>query len=366
MNYCFIDTNFFLGKDKNICNFWKPQFKYFTILSSYGICQLVVPEVMKIELYAHFKEKTDQIDARIREIGLPTSLIEAVDGISEASYTQLVSSFEKFLKEAKAIELSMSSLEVDATSFVNLRYKKEHPFNADKQNEYQDLFIIQSLNLFINGHPKDKLIIFTKDKGFIEYCKKLLPQERTSYYSKFEDYRPLEPQNENENKIREITQLFVNRTISRLEEYVDNALLDENVPLPSRYSMYQSQEHTVLLSNPVVESIDTFDSEIYAYVACNCCYRAQANAFNEEKSDYNWSTHRFRTMVYEDVNIYKDVEIRFIVNLIADVNEYGEIVGIDDINEIDISSDFPFEIDEKDLSTKITSVIRQEDPFWES
>lgn len=365
MNYCYLDTNIFHGKNKGIINFTNLNFKYLTVLASYNICRLIVPEVMKIELYAHFKEKIREFDNKVKEIGLPTSLIDSLGNIrnTESIYNELVCEFESFLQATHTVELPMNELNINASELVKLRYDSKAPFTPAKQNEYQDLFIIMALQKFIIGHENDKLIIISKDKGFVEYCKSMMPADRVMYYTDLSEYRPLNALTDIEKEVQILTQNYFENAYTRLQEYLENVLLDSCIDLPCPYELYALEEQFAILSNPIVKSIDIFEEEIYAYIVCDCIYQASGKGINEEQSEYNWSTHSYNTLVHQNIEVHKQTEVLFIVNLFALTDEKGTIYDIDCINDIEVSNDPFSSISVNEIKATIDSIVKQENPF---
>ena len=352
MNYIFLDTNVFYGSNARVQNYFVPPFSYLSMLSAYGFCKLILPEVSKIEEKAHIKKKVSEFTKTIKV--LPFQSIDEYRGLLNEKNLRdkFFELYEKFIESTNAILIPMNDLNIDASEMVNLRYNQAAPFSSKKDNEFQDILIVTSLVEFFKEHCQDQFIVISNDKGLKEYLKSKYDNDNISYYDTLEDYTASMLsvlQEKNSDVIQKVSD-YVSGLSESIELSIYNYLESNNLTIANSGDIIESIEDSYIKAiNPKVEMAEVVDSEIYAYVQCEISYWAKAEVFNDEKSEYDYHKHEYIRKVYDPIEINKTWNVRFMIDLFCEFDEDNRLIGITDLNDIEVTNGLDFRFFDEEI-----------------
>lgn len=351
MNYIYLDTNVFYGSNQRVQNYFVPPFSYLSMLSSYGVCELILPEVSKIEEKAHIKKKISEF---INNKSLPFQLIEEYRSLRNETHLrdQFFSLYEKFLKSMNANFIPMNRLEVDAAEMVTLRYTQEAPFTSKKDNEFQDILIATSLLSFFEQHPADHFIVVSNDIGFKKFLKSKYERDNLNFFDTLDDYtRPMLSMIQDKHKdVIKIVSDYISGLSESLELTILNCIESNDFIIwgcgDSIESIESSSVHVI---NPQVEMAEIFDGEVYAYVLCKVSYWAKADVLDDDELEYDYGKREYIKKVNYPIEINKTWNVRFVINLLCECDEGHKLTEITDCNDIEIADGLDFILENEDI-----------------
>lgn len=351
MNYIYLDTNVFYGSDEKVQNYFVPPFSYLSMLSAYGFCKVILPEVAKIEEEAHIKKKIAEF---INNKGLPFQLIDQYRGLRNEKKlrAQFFSLYEKFLKSTNSIFIPMNSINVDAAEMVSLRYTQQAPFTSKKDNEFQDILIATSLIEFFTQHPQDHFIVISNDKGFKKYLTSKYTIENLSFYDSLEDYTKsmLSILQEKHKDVIQMASNYISGLSESIELCIENYIESNALTINSCGDVIETfDESCIDAINPIVEMAEVIDGEVYAYVLCEISYWAKAEVLNEDKSEYDFSKHEYIKKVYDPIVIDKTWNVRLVIELFCECDENNNPLEITDFNDIEVADGLDFILYDEDI-----------------
>ena len=344
MNYIYLDTNVFYGSNQKVQNYFVPPFSYLSMLASYGVCELILPEVSKIEEKAHIKKKISEF---INNKGLPFQLIEEYRGLRNETKLcdQFFGLYEKFLESMNANFIPMSSIKVDAAEMVSLRYTHEAPFTSKKDNEFQDILIATSLIEFFEQHSKDQFIVISNDTGFKKYLKSKYERGNLTFFDTLDDYtRPMLSMIQDKHKdIIKIVSDYISGLSESLELTIYNCVDSNNFIIWGCGDSIESIESSsVHVLNPQVEMAETSDSEVYAYVLCKVSYWAKAEVLDDDESEFDFGKGEYTKKVNYRIEINRTWNVRFVIDLLCEFDDDNKLAEITDCNDIEVVDGLDF------------------------
>ncbi len=351
MNYIYLDTNVFYGSNQKVQNYFVPPFSYLSMLSSYGVCELILPEVSKIEERAHIKKKISEF---INNKVLPFQLIEEYRSLRNETKLreQFFSLYDKFLKSMNANFLPMSRLEIDAAEMVTLRYTQTAPFTSKKDNEFQDILIATSLINFFEQHSEDHFIVISNDKGFKEYLKSKYERDNLTFFDKLDDYtRPMLTmiQDKHKDVINAVSD-YISGLSESLELTIFNCLDSNDFIIWGCGDSIESIENSsVHILQSQVEMAEVLDSEVYAYVLCKVSYWAKADVLDDSKLEFDYGKNDYIKKEYYPIEINKTWNVRFVINLSCEFDEDNKLTKIIDFNDIEIADGVDFILEHENI-----------------
>ena len=351
MNYIYLDTNVFYGSNQKVQNYFIPPFSYLSTLASYGVCELVLPEVSKIEEKAHIKKKISEF---INNKGLPFQLIEEYRGLRNETNLreQFFSLYEKFLKSMNANFIPMSKLEVNAAEMVTLRYAQEAPFTSKKDNEFQDILIATSLLSFFEQHPEDHFIVISNDVGFKKFLKSKYERGNLTFFDTLDDYtRPILSMIQDKHKdIIKIVSDYISGLSESIELIISNYLESNDFIIWGCGDSIESIESSsVHVLNPQVEMAEILEGEVYAYVLCDVNYWAKADVFDDDEFEYDYGKREYIKKVIYPIEINKTWKVRLVIELFCEFNEDNKLTEITDFNNIEVADGLDFILENEDI-----------------
>lgn len=344
IDYIFIDTSLFVGS-----SFFKENgvIERFFDQAEKGYVKIIMPAITEKEWHLHFEEnarvKFDITEKPIRVMGKKRSQ-EFLD-----KYSTLSKDYEDLIREVFKSNMERANLEKLPIDYPNDQLKKifdkyfskEKPFGTNgKKSEFPDAFVLASLEKYAKSKGI-KILVFAKDKDFIEYASDCLElKDPNTYLNELVTKRI--PEAEKRERI--------SADISRLYKYIDSKprhllqqIQEEVTRFLSDYTSYidlldyadieeisiDNLNLDISAKDMEIHSVDEDDIEVLCFVDIDV--KVRVKYFDEDESiwDSEEKDYLFKSYSTMDLDLSSVLPVTFLFPRLEDGDEFDEWNNLD-------------------------------------